>query len=82
MVLCCYLHKVGGSIMPNAPHKKPQYGLRISSETMDKLKYIAARSGRSANKQIEQLILRHIEAWEKAHGPIVFDDDFVPRSRS
>ena len=33
--------------MPNAPHKKPQYGLRISSEIMDKLKYIADRSGRS-----------------------------------
>ena len=27
--------------MPNAPHKEPQYGLRISSEIMDKLKYIA-----------------------------------------
>ena len=25
--------------MPNAPHKEPQYGLRISSEIMDKLKY-------------------------------------------
>lgn len=68
--------------MPNAPHKNPQYGLRIPTETMDKLKYIADRSGRSANKEIEQLILRHIERWEKAHGPILFDDGFVPRSRS
>ena len=49
---------------------------------MDKLKYIADRSGRSANKEIEQLIIRHIEEWEKAHGPILFDDGFVPRSRS
>ena len=68
--------------MPNAPHKKPQYGLRISSEIMDKLKYIASRSGRSANKEIEQLIIQHIAAWESAHGSILFDDDFVPRSRS
>ena len=68
--------------MPNAPHKKPQYALRIPSEIMDKLKYIADRSGRSANKEIEQLIIRHIEAWEQAHGPILFDDGFVPRSRS
>ena len=68
--------------MPNMPHKNPQYGLRIPSETMDKLKYIADRSGRSANKEIEQLILKHIEEWEKAHGPISFDDGFVPRSRS
>lgn len=62
--------------------KLPQYALRIPTETMDKLKYIADRSGRSANKEIEQLILAHIEAWEQAHGPILFDDGFVPRSRS
>lgn len=68
--------------MPNAPHKKPQYGLQISSEIMDKLKYIADRSGRSANKEIEQLIIQHIESWESTHGPILFDDGFVPRSRS
>lgn len=68
--------------MPNAPHKNPQYSLRILSQAMDKLKYIADRNGRSANKEIEQLILRHIEAWKKAHGPILFDDGFIPRSRS
>ena len=68
--------------MPNAPHKNPQYSLRILCQAMDKLKYIADRNGRSANKEIEQLILRHIEAWEKAHGPILFDDGFIPRSRS
>ena len=68
--------------MPNAPHKNPPYSLRILSQAMDKLKYIADRNGRSANKEIEQLILRHIEAWEKAHGPILFDDGFIPRSRS
>ena len=68
--------------MPNAPHKNPQYGLRRPSAVMDKLKYIADRNGRSANKEIEQLILRHIESWEKTHGPILFDDGFVPRSRS
>lgn len=60
----------------------PQYSLRIPSEVMDKLKYIANRNGRSANKEIEQLILKYIRTWEKAHGPILFDDEFVPRSRS
>ena len=67
--------------MPNAPHKKPQYGLRISSEIMDKLKYIADRSGRSANKEIEQLILAHIAKFEKEHGEINLDG-FSPRSKS
>ena len=45
--------------MPNAPHKKPQYGLRISSEIMDKLKYIADRSGRSANREISWQAAKH-----------------------
>lgn len=34
------------------------------------------------NKQIEQLIIQHIEEWEKDHGPILSDDGFTPSSRS
>lgn len=64
------------------PSKLPQFALRIPKETMYKLQYIAEYSGRSANKEIEQLILAHIEKWEREHGPITFDDGFVPRSRS
>ncbi len=52
------------------PSKLPHYALRIPTETMDKLKYIAAYNGRSANKEIEQLILRHIRDWEKEHEEI------------
>jgi len=64
------------------PSKLPQYALRIPTETMDKLKYIAEYSGRSANKEIEQLILKHIAEWEREKGPITFEGGFVPRSRS
>ena len=64
------------------PSKLPHYALRIPTETMNKLKYIATRNGRSANKEIEQLILKYIQQWESKHGIITFDDDFVPRSRS
>ncbi len=64
------------------PSKLPQYGLRIPKRIMDKLKYIAEYSGRSANKEIEQLILAHIEKWEREHGPITIDDEFISRSRS
>ena len=67
--------------MPNTPHKNPHYALRISILTMDKLKYIAAYNGRSANKEIEQLILQHIAEFEKANGGIVLDG-FAPRSRA
>ena len=59
--------------MPNGKHQNPQYGLRIPKETMDKLKYIAEYNGRSANKEIEQLILKHIREWENKQGPISFD---------
>lgn len=67
--------------MANGCHKQSNYPLRIPADIMDKLKYIAYRSGRSANKEIEQLILRRIAVWEKAHGPITFDDEFVPPSQ-
>lgn len=60
--------------MPNAPHRFPQYGLRISEEVMDKLKYIAGHNGRSANKEIEQLILAHIAIYEQKYGKIVLED--------
>lgn len=55
------------------PSKLPHYALRIPKETMDKLKYIAEYNGRSANKEIEQLILKHIREWENKQGPISFD---------
>ncbi len=67
--------------MPNTPHKNPHYALRIPTETMNKLKYIAAYNGRSANKEIEQLILNHIKNFEKENGTISFEE-FTPRSRS
>ncbi|MFP3154432.1 Arc family DNA-binding protein [Lachnospiraceae bacterium ZAX-1] len=60
--------------MPNAKHKNPHYALRIPIPTMDKLKHIAEYNGRSANKEIEQLILKHIESFESEHGEITLAD--------
>ena len=71
----------GGTTMPNAAHKHPHYALRIPTATMNKLKYIAEYNGRSANKEIEQLIIKHIENFEKSEGEITFDE-FTPRSRT
>ena len=42
---------------------------------MDKLKYIAGHNGRSANKEIEQLILAHIASYESVHDPIVLTEE-------
>lgn len=61
------------------PSKLPQYALRIPAKTMDKLKYIAEYNGRSANKEIEQLILKHIEQWEQEKGLIDIENNPCPR---
>lgn len=46
------------------------FGLRVPRELLDKLKYIADYNGRSANKEIEQLIIKHVNDFEKENGPI------------
>ncbi|MCL2343951.1 MAG: Arc family DNA-binding protein [Firmicutes bacterium] len=67
--------------MPAGVHKNPQSAIRIPKPTMDKLKYIAAYYGRSMNKEVEQLILRHIARFEKKVGPI-FLEEFTPKTKS
>ena len=61
--------------MPAGKYKNPHYALRIPSSLMDKLKYIAQYNGRSANKEIEQLIIKHVEQFERSHG--VIDNDLI-----
>ena len=57
------------------PSKLPQTAIRIKPELMKKFRYVAAYNGRSANKEIEQLIRRRVEAFEKEHGPIEMEND-------
>jgi len=64
--------------MPSGIHKNPHYALRIPTATMDKLKYISELNGRSANKEVEQLILKHIKNFEAKNG-IISLDGFTPR---
>jgi len=46
--------------------------VRIDSEMLDKLHFIADYEGRSANGQIVVLIRRLIEEYEAEHGKITF----------
>ncbi len=46
--------------------------VRIDSEMLDKLHYIADYEGRSANGQIVVLIRKLIEEYESEHGEITF----------
>ena len=52
------------------PSDLPRYTLRIPKEYLEKIRYIAAENGRSANKEIELMIKRRIELYEKEHGSI------------
>ena len=51
----------------------PRYTLRIPQILLDKLGFIAEYEGRTKNKEIEQLIKRRVEEFEKIHGKIEID---------
>lgn len=47
-----------------------RFSLRIEDSLMDKLKIISEENGRSLNKEIEQLIIKHIRDYENDFGII------------
>lgn len=51
----------------------PRFTLRIPQKMLDKLGYIAEYEGRTKNRELEQMIRRRIEAFEREHGPIQLD---------
>lgn len=51
----------------------PRYTLRISRMLLDKIAYIVEYEGRTKNKEIEQLIKKKVEEFEKEHGKIEID---------
>ena len=46
--------------------------IRIDTETLDKLHYVADHEERSANGQVLILIRKNIDEFEKEHGEIQF----------
>lgn len=51
------------------------FSLRISEELMVKIKVIAARNKRSANKEIEFALEEYVKAFEERHEEIMIDGD-------
>lgn len=51
----------------------PRYTMRISRERLDKIKFIAHFEGRTTNKELEQLVLKRTQEFEREHGEIVLD---------
>ena len=52
------------------PSETPRFTIRIDPELIRKIRYIAEECGRSANKEIEQLIKARISEYEKQNGAI------------
>ena len=49
---------------------KSRYTLRVDQDLLDKLGYIAEYEGRTKNRELEQILKRRIEQFEKEHGKI------------
>lgn len=53
------------------------FSLRISEELLTKIKIIAARNKRSANKEIEFVLEQYVQDFESRHGEIAIDGDML-----
>ena len=56
------------------PSNLPQFTIRIDPIMLKKIRYVAEYNARSANREVETLIKKHIDNFEKEHGEITFDD--------
>lgn len=53
-----------------------RYTLRVDRALFQKFRYVAEFEGRSANKEIEQFIKKHVAEFEKTHGKIEINDNY------
>ena len=51
------------------------FSLRVTEELLAKIKVIAVRNKRSANKEMEYALEQYVEAFEERHGDIQIDGD-------
>ncbi|MDO9491273.1 Arc family DNA-binding protein [Acetobacterium sp.] len=47
------------------PSKLPRFTIRVDKELMKKFRYVADYNGRSANREIEILIKKHVSEFEE-----------------
>ena len=53
--------------------EQSKFTLRIDSELLQKFHYVAEYNARSANRELEMLIKKHISEFEKQHGKITLE---------
>lgn len=51
--------------------KLAKFTLRVDSELLKKFRFIAEYNARSSNREIEVLMRKHVDNFEKEHGKIV-----------
>ncbi len=54
-------------------HDVSKFTLRTDAELMKKFRYIAEYNARSANRELEVIMRKHVKEFEEMHGEIVFD---------
>ena len=50
-----------------------KFTLRVDAQLLKKFKYIAESNARSANRELEIMMRRHVEKFEEANGKIELD---------
>lgn len=50
-----------------------KFTLRTDAELLKKFRFVADYNARSANREIELLMKKHVDEFEKKHGKITFD---------
>lgn len=61
------------------PSNLPHFTLRVSLILLQKMHYIAACHARSTNREIELLIRKYVEEYERTHGEIYLDEQAQKR---
>lgn len=55
--------------------KLPRYTLRVPKSMLNKLAYTSDFYGRTKNKEIEYIIRKYLNEFERMYGPIPDNDD-------
>ena len=51
-----------------------RYTLRVNRQLFAKFRYVAKYEGRTANKEIEQMMRKRVDKFEKTHGEIKIEE--------
>ncbi len=54
--------------------KMSKFTVRVNEETLKKFRYVAEYNARSANRELEFLMRRHIAEFEKTHEKIILSE--------